>query len=75
MTPESAPPPLGGSPIEGAADSVAGATHRSVNRERNQRCRRNRPTPPGERQLNVATATKDVTAVTIPVSAGNTCSR
>ena len=62
MTPETAPPPLGGSPIEGAADSVAGATDLSVNRERNKRHRRNRPTPPGERQLNVATATKDVAA-------------
>ena len=62
MTPESAPPLLGGSPIEGAADSVAGATDRSVNRERNKRRRRNWPTPPGERQLNVATTGKDVAA-------------
>ena len=62
MTPESAPPPLGGSPIEGAADSVAGATNWSVNRERNKRRRRNRSTSPGERQLNVAIAAKDVAA-------------
>jgi len=61
-TPESAPAPLGGSPIEGPADSVTGATDRSVNRKRNKRYRLRRPTPHGEGQLNIATAAKDAAA-------------
>jgi len=56
LTPDTAPPPLGGSPVAGAADSVNGVTDRSTNRENNKRRCRRRVTPVGEVALDAASA-------------------
>ncbi|PUU83068.1 hypothetical protein B9Z19DRAFT_1119869 [Tuber borchii] len=62
LTPDATPPPLGGSPIAEAGDSVSGVTDRSRNREHRRRQNRRRPTPVGERQINESTMAKDVAA-------------
>ncbi|PUU79349.1 hypothetical protein B9Z19DRAFT_1125351 [Tuber borchii] len=62
MTPDGSPPPLGGSPIVEASDSISGAADRSRNRENRKRQRRRRPTPVGERQINDSVEAKDAAA-------------